>query len=82
MMTRAKFYVCSLTKQKMGQQGDIGTVVSLSPVTTGSKENTEFYKWTPSGKIELGTLNEQSAAMFEIGKEYFVDFSMVEHDIK
>lgn len=74
-MTRAKFYVSSLTKQKMGQLGDIGTVVVLNPVMTGSKENEDFYKWTPSGKIEMGTLNEKSAGVFEIGKEFYIDFT-------
>lgn len=67
----------SLTKQKMWNGADgIGTVVKLNPVISGSDENKEFYKHSPSGSIELGTVNEAAAAQFEIGKEYYVDFSL------
>ena len=76
MQTRAKFYVVSLTKQKMWDSADgIGTVIKLSPVMDGSAENKEFYKFSPSGSIELGTVNESAASMFAIGKEYYVDFT-------
>jgi hypothetical protein len=74
-MVRAKFYVSTLTKQKMGQQGEIGTVVKLNSVLSGSDENKEFYRYTPSGTIELGTLNETAAAQFTIGQEFYVDFT-------
>ena len=75
MSVRAKFYVVSLTKQKMwnGEDG-VGTVIKLSPVMNGSDENKKFYKYSPSGSIELGTVNEGAATQFEIGKEYYVDF--------
>ncbi len=76
MSVRAKFYVNSLTKQKMWNGTDgIGTVVKMSPVMDGSDENKQFYKYSPSGSIELGTVNENAAAQFEIGKEYYVDFT-------
>jgi hypothetical protein len=75
-MVRAKFYVVSLTKQKMWNGADgIGTVIKLSPIMSGSEENKEFYKYTPPGSIELGTVNEAAAEKFEIGKEYYVDFT-------
>lgn len=80
MSVRAKFRVVSLkqTHLNMSTGTEIGTVVELLPVTSGSDENKEFYKWTPSGKIELGTLNESAAKAFEIGKEYYVDFNCAE----
>lgn len=59
----------------MGHNGEIGTTVNLSPVIIGSEENKDFYKWTPSGRIELGTLNPKAAEQFEIGKEYYVEFT-------
>jgi hypothetical protein len=76
MSVRAKFYVVSLTKQKMwnGEDG-VGTVVKLNPVINGSDENKDSYKHSPSGSIELGTVNEGAAAQFEIDKEYYVDFT-------
>ncbi len=75
MSVRAKFYVSSLKQTKMGMGSEVGTVIELYPVMNGSDENKEFYKYTPSGKLELGTVNEEAAKQFEIGKEYYVDFT-------
>jgi hypothetical protein len=74
-MVRAKFWCVAIKKTKMGQDGDIGSVIELSAVYSGSDENKKFFKWTPSAKIELGTVNEEAAKAFEIGKEYYVDFT-------
>jgi hypothetical protein len=49
--------------------------ICLSPVTSGSEENKRFYAYTPSGQINLGTVNAEAAAMFELGKEYYVTFT-------
>jgi hypothetical protein len=38
-------------------------------------ENTKFWEASPSGEIKLGTINPQAWSMFEIGKEYYVDFT-------
>jgi hypothetical protein len=75
-MIRAKFYVVSLKKTKFTD--GIGTVVELLPVISGSDENKEFYKWTPSGRVELGTINDKVAASFEVGKEYYIGFTPAE----
>jgi hypothetical protein len=56
-------------------EGGVGTVIKLSPVMNGSDENKEFYKYSPSGSIELGTVNEGAATQFEISKEYYVYFT-------
>jgi hypothetical protein len=71
-MVRAKFKVYSVT-----DYGDQGKVV-LEPVTHGSKENDEFYKWTPNGMIELNTVSKSAAEYFQAGKEYYVDFTITE----
>jgi len=49
--------------------------VTLIPVTSGSKENESFYKWTPSGKIEFNTINVDAANLFTVGGEYYIDIS-------
>lgn len=77
MQVRAKFYVQSLKQSKM-YSGKIGTTVELSPVMSGSEENKKFYDASPSGKIELGIMNPEAAAAFEIGKEYYIDFTSAE----
>lgn len=71
-MVRAKFKCNSV-----GYFPDTCTV-SLSPVTNGSDENKEFFKYTPGGNIEMSVVSKATADMFEPGKEYYVDFSKVE----
>jgi len=68
-MVRAKFKCDS--KEKSGD----GFQLHFSAVTTGSVENDSFFKWTPSGQLSMGTINETAAAEFEVGKEYYLDFS-------
>lgn len=72
MTVRAKFKVESITENVSGYS------VYLFPVTSGSKENEQFYKWTPGGKIELTTVNKDAGKQFVPGKEYYVDFTLVE----
>ena len=52
-----------------------GSQLSFSPVYSGSEENKEFFKYTPGGMVYFNVLNEAAAANFEVGKEYYVDFS-------
>jgi hypothetical protein len=55
----------------MGQQGEIGTEVELAAVYDGSEENKKYFRYTPNGKISFGILNQDAAAIFELGKEYY-----------
>jgi hypothetical protein len=77
-MVRAKFVVQSITRQNHWDRakGEIHTI-KLQPVTGGSDENKEFYAATPSGGIELGTVNGDAGKQFELGGEYYVDFTPV-----
>ncbi len=65
--TRAKFKCNSVTNMVDSKS------IELVPVTTGSEENYQFFKWTPSGKIELYCLNEN--VQFTPGQEYYIDFT-------
>lgn len=38
-------------------------------------ENTKFWTATPTGKLELGFVNLETANAFELGKEYYLDFT-------
>jgi hypothetical protein len=38
-------------------------------------ENSRFWAYTPSGEIRLGTINPEAWKEFEIGEEYYVDFT-------
>lgn len=71
-LVRAKFLCTSVTKTT-GYPSGFQWTYRFSAVTSGSKENETFWRYTPSGSIELAALRED---LFEIGKEYYVDFTM------
>jgi hypothetical protein len=50
--------------------------IILNPVVDGSPENKDFFKYTPSGKLELQVINKN--VKFEPGKQYFIDISLAE----
>ena len=66
---RAKFKVEEVTQTTNGHS------VRLTPVTGGSPENEQFFKWTPWGEVKIGTINAEAAAQFEPGKQFYVDFT-------
>jgi hypothetical protein len=66
MSTRAKFVCISNTEQNG---------IHLAAVTCGSKENENFFKYTPYGEIHMNVLNDEATKEFKVGKEYYVDFS-------
>lgn len=70
MTVRAKFMVQSVTESVGGLK-----TANLSPVTSGSPENEKFFKWTPGGQIQLGTINPDAAAEFVLGQQFYVDFT-------
>ncbi len=79
MTIRAKFKVQSVTESEGGLK-----TATLHPVTSGSPENAQFFKWTPSGQIQLGTINPKAAEQFVPGKEFYVDFidpDSVQHEM-
>jgi hypothetical protein len=72
-MVRAKFVVDSMSKTRYGYGQ-----VKLSPVTSGSEENKQFWQYTPSGSMELNINNPVALEKFEVGKEYYIDFTLAE----
>jgi len=67
-MVRAKFHC---------HNKDNNTVF-LDPVYQGSEENKKFWEYTPAGQITLTTTNKSALDQFEVGKEYYVDFTPAE----
>lgn len=67
-MTRAKFYVFSKTEFADGWQ------ITLQAVTKTSPENETFWKYTPSGKVEM-SIRKEAGDLFVVGQEYYLDFS-------
>lgn len=66
MSVRAKF--------KVETKDEADNSVRLRAVTADSAENKQFFQATPSGTIELQTVNPAALAQFEQGAEYYVDF--------
>lgn len=67
---RAKFICHEVAKTMNGQ------TVRMQPVVSGGPENEQFFKYTPFGNLEMGTVNP--AVQFEPGKEYYLDFTPAE----
>lgn len=68
-VSRAKFRLVSRNENQAGYS------LAFEPVTAGSPENDQFFKWTPWGKVEIGTINPEAAAGFKVGGEYYLDFT-------
>lgn len=68
-MVRAKF---TMLRREESQDG---FNLFFEPVTSGSVENDEFFKWTPWGELKMGTVNPDAAKAFEVGKAYYLDFT-------
>ena len=71
---KAKFNVAELTKYGNGGGGK----VVLMPVVGNTEENKEFWKYTPSGKIEMQNDNPEAHKQFEEMSEIYVTFEKAE----
>lgn len=71
MGVRAKFQCTAV-------HGEAAKTIALLPVYSGSEENKSFFSYTPGGSITLAIVNEEAAKQFEVGKEYYVDFTLAE----
>lgn len=76
MSVRAKFVVQSY-ETRLDRSGDGAELrtVKLTAVYSDTPENKKFFRWTPNGTIEIGVLNPEAWKQFELGKEYYVDFT-------
>lgn len=75
MTVRAKFKVQSITRQaNWNGPGELHSI-KLNPVTSGSEENKQFYAATPGGEINLSVVPASVGEQFNIGGEFYVDFT-------
>lgn len=76
MKVRAKFKVDGIKQVAWSQQA---RVVELSAVSADdTPENERYHKYTPSGAINLTIDNPPAADFFELGKTYYLDFTIAE----
>lgn len=73
----------STGKDEQGRQRhepcELRTIV-LQPVYSSdpNHENSKFWEASPSGEIRLGTINPVAWEAFELGAEYYIDFTKAE----
>jgi hypothetical protein len=74
-MVRAKFKVTEITRRPGWSGIKEVQVIRLAPVMNGSEENKKFYAATPGGSIELACVNAEAVSQFDLGAEFYVDFT-------
>ncbi len=72
---RAKFRLNSYDTQLDYRTKEELRSLKLSVVIDDSEENKSFFRYTPTGHIEMGVLNQAAWKHFELGKEFYVDFT-------
>jgi hypothetical protein len=70
MSIRCKFKLESITHLANDARS-----LTMTPVTSGSEENKQFFKWTPSGKLEVYSVNAAAVDGLELGAEYYIDIT-------
>ena len=84
MATRAKFKVQRFESTLTMVRGEDGVhrdkelrTIIMFPVFSSEEgsENKKFWDASPSGEIKLGVINQEAWKEFELGAEYYVDFT-------
>lgn len=72
---RCKMFVNEVSRS-MHPDGSVHSeTVKLSAVMSGSDENKEFSKWTPSAQFSIQISNPSAFGQLANGHEYYVDFT-------
>lgn len=74
MTVRAKFRVNNIRIDHNGMPNGF----QMHPVYSGSEENQQFFAATPAGSIDMWITNPEVAAQFQVGQEFYVDFTPAE----
>lgn len=78
MSVRLKCLVSEKKSNTSTKGGEEYGSVTLVPITSGSDENKEFYKWTPGGRLEFGTVNQKALDYLKLGSEVYIDITVIE----
>ena len=74
MSVRAKFYVSAIQPSIQEQPEAVSRVITFGAVCRGAA-NREWSSATPSGSLTMTVRNDAAIAQFEVGKEYYLDFT-------
>lgn len=75
MTVRAKMSCQAITPLHTSNPGDASAEVRLFAVYGDGKANESWSKWTPQGQVSMVITNPDAIAAFELGKEYYLDFT-------
>lgn len=76
---RGKFFVIGIRKDRY--QPAAPATIELAAVSASDKEKAEncmFHKYTPFGEIKMQIDNPPASSVFELGQEFYVDFTPIE----
>lgn len=74
VVARAKYCVNSVLKDLY----DGTEHITMSAVTSGSKEDNTFHKYTPYGEFKISISNEALHGQFKSGQKYYLDFTLAD----
>lgn len=75
MNVRAKMKVMAITPFHSNDPNGSCAEVRLMPVYGDGPENKTWSKATPNGECRMTITNPAAIAAFDLGKEYFLDFT-------
>jgi hypothetical protein len=77
-MVRAKFICNTINHLPTTTPGDVCVHIGLSAVYNNGEANRDWSKYTPAGSLAMTITNPSAIDQFELGKEYYLDFTPVE----
>jgi hypothetical protein len=80
---RAKFRCTSKNIRTSAGPFGMATPVDTEEVhleAVQGEENKEWSKWTPCGQLSMTINNPGALDAFEVGKDYYLDFTQVKQD--
>jgi|SRR3954462_14794998 hypothetical protein len=77
MKVRLKFFVNTKQEQVYSPGQEKMGSVSLAPVSGGSEENKEFWKYTPAGGLNFSSINQSALDALPLGAECYIDIEVV-----
>jgi hypothetical protein len=75
MSVRTKFRCIGINHVHTGNPDYSASTVTFCPVWEQDGVNRKWSQATPNGKIEMTITNPTAVDQFELGKDYFVDFT-------
>ena len=82
MNVRAKFWVTGIEHHVRLAPQEVNATVKFAAVYNNAEENKSWSKWTPSGTMQMQITNPSALEQFELGKEYYIDFTKADTPVQ